>query len=299
MRDLNDLQFFAAVVGHGSFSEAARQLGIPKSRVSRRVALLEERLGVRLLERSTRSLNVTEVGQQVYEHARSAIEEADAVDDIALRMRSEPRGLVRISCPQGLRQVISQKLPAFLIANPLLRVQVIMTNHAVDLVEEGIDIALRIRERLDTDANIQLKRVGSSKRILVAAPQLLARVGPPITPADLSRLSVLHQQERPGPGSLTLVNDAGAQETIAFQPRLATGDFDLLVAAASAGVGVALLPRANCRTELATGQLVHVLPDWGASDGIVHLVFISRRGMLPGVRAVVDFAADALRAITD
>lgn len=91
MQDLNDLQFFAAVVEHRSFSAAARQLGIPKSRVSRRVALLEERLGVRLLERSTRKLNVTEVGQKVYEHARAAIEEADAAEDVALRMRSEPR----------------------------------------------------------------------------------------------------------------------------------------------------------------------------------------------------------------
>jgi DNA-binding transcriptional LysR family regulator len=174
-----------------------------------------------------------------------------------------------------------------------------MTNRAVDLVEEGIDVALRIRERLDTDANIQLKKVGSSKRILVAAPQLLEQIGPPIAPADLLRFPLLHQQERPWPGSLTVMNDAGAQETIDFQPRLATGDFDLLVAAACAGVGVALLPRANCRAELVSGQLVHVLADWGASDGIVHLVFTSRRGMLPGVRAVVDFAADALRAITD
>ena len=159
MRDLNDLQFFAAVVGHRGFSKAARVLGVPKSRVSRRVALLEERLGVRLLERSTRSLNVTEVGQQVYEHARAAIEEADAVEDVALRMRSEPRGLVRISCPHGLHEFISQPLPAFLAANPSLRVQVIMTNRRVDLIEEGVDIAIRVRERLDTDAGVDRKSV--------------------------------------------------------------------------------------------------------------------------------------------
>jgi len=199
MHDLNDLQFFTAVVGHRSFSAAARQLGVPKSRVSRRVAFLEERLGVRLLERSTRRLNVTEVGQQVYEHARAAIEEADAVEDVALRMRSEPRGLVRITCPHGLQGVISRQLPAFLAANPLLRLQVIATNRRVDLIEEGVDIAVRVRERL----------------------------------------------------------------------------------------------------ELASGRVVQVLADWTAPDGILHLVFTSRRGMLPGVRAVIDFAADALRAATD
>src|SRR5579863_1766770 len=190
MRDLNDLQFFAAVVRHRSFSAAARVLGVPKSRVSRRVALLEERLGVRLLERSTRSLHVTEVGQQVYEHARAVIDEADAVEDVALRMRSEPRGLVRISCPHGLQEILSSALPAFLASHPSLRVQVVMTNRRVDLVEEGVDIAVRIRERLDTDADVQLRKIGTSKRILVGAPQLIADMGKLAKPADLSRFAL-------------------------------------------------------------------------------------------------------------
>jgi DNA-binding transcriptional LysR family regulator len=110
------------------------------------------------------------VGQQIYEHARAAIEEADAVENVALRVRPEPRGLVRISCPHGLREIISQPLPAFLAANPSLRVQVIMTNRRFDLIEEGIDIASRIRERLATDADVQLRKVGTSKKILVGAP---------------------------------------------------------------------------------------------------------------------------------
>jgi DNA-binding transcriptional LysR family regulator len=299
MRDLNDLQFFAAVVAHRSFSKAARVLGVPKSRVSRRVALLEERLGVRLLERSTRSLNVTEVGQQIYEHARVALEEADAVEDVALRTRAEPRGLVRISCPHGLGPLISPSLPAFLAANPLLRVQVIMTDRRVDLIEEGIDIAIRIRERLDTDGDVQLRKVGTSKRILVGAPQLLADVGRPAKPRDLMRFALLHPHEQNGQGTWTLTHPDGQKETIEFQPKLATGDFGLLVGAACAGAGIALVPRANCAAELASGQLVHVLAPWGAPDGILHLIFTSRRGMLPGVRAAIDFAADALRAATN
>jgi len=299
MRDLNDLQFFAAVVGNRSFSAAARLLGVPKSRVSRRVALLEERLGVRLLERSTRKLNVTEVGQQIYEHARAAIDEADAVDDVALRMRSDPRGLVRVSCPHGMQAVMSQRLPAFLAAHPLLHVQMIMTNRRVDLIEEGVDIALRVRERLDTDADVQVKKIGSSKKILVTSPQFLAQMGRPSEPADLTRFPLLHQHEHPEPSTWTLENDAGTQETIEFKPRLATGDFGILAGAACVGLGIALLPRASCRTELTSGQLVQVLPDWSTPDGIVHLVFTSRRGMLPSVRAVIDFAADALRTATD
>ena len=112
MRDLNDLQFFAAVVTHRGFSAAARALGLPKSRVSRRVALLEERLGVRLLDRTTRGLGLTEVGQQVFEHARAAVIEAEAAEEAALRMQTEPRGLVRLSCPLGLQRAIADPLPA-------------------------------------------------------------------------------------------------------------------------------------------------------------------------------------------
>jgi len=299
MHDLNDLQFFAAVVARRSFSAAARTLGVPKSRVSRRVALLEERLGVRLLERSTRSVRVTEVGQQVYEHARSVIDEADAVEDVALRMRSEPRGLVRISCPHGLQEILCDALPGFLASHPTLRVQVVMTNRRVDLVEEGIDVAIRIRERLDTDADVQLKKVGMSRRILVCAPQLLAETGPPSAPSELKRFPLLHQQEQPGPSAWTLANRAGQKETIEFDARLATGDFGLLVAAACEGVGIALVPRGNCSAELTSGRLVRVLAPWAAPDGIVHLVFTSRRGMLPSVRAVVELVAEALVAATN
>ena len=133
MRDFNDLQFFAAVVTHRGFSAAARALGLPKSRVSRRVALLEERLGVRLLDRTTRGLGVTQVGQQVFEHARAAVIEAEAAEEAALRMQAEPRGLVRLSCPLGLQRAIAAPLPGFLAAHPLLRVQCIVTNRRVDL----------------------------------------------------------------------------------------------------------------------------------------------------------------------
>jgi DNA-binding transcriptional LysR family regulator len=155
MRDFNDLQFFAAVVTHRGFSAAARALGLPKSRVSRRVALLEERLGVRLLDRTTRGIGLTEVGQQVFEHARAAVIEAEAAEEAALRMQAEPRGLVRLSCPLGLQSAIAASMAAFLAAHPLLRLQCVVTNRRVDLIHEGVDVAIRVRERLDTDADLQ------------------------------------------------------------------------------------------------------------------------------------------------
>jgi DNA-binding transcriptional LysR family regulator len=162
MRDFNDLQFFAAVVTHRGFLAAARALGLPKSRVGRLVALLEERLGVRLLDRTTRGIGLTQVGQHVFEHARAAVIEAEAAEEAALRMQAEPRGLVRLSCPLGLQGAIAASMAAFLAAHPLLRLQCIVTNRSVDLIHEGVDVAIRVRERLDTDADLQVKKGGRS-----------------------------------------------------------------------------------------------------------------------------------------
>ena len=296
MRDLNVLQFFVAVVTQRSFSAAARFLGVPKSRVSRRVALFEERLAVRLLERSTRRLSVTEVGQMIFEHARASLVEADAIEEMALRSRAEPRGMVRLSCPLGFTASIADSLPALLEKNPLLRVQLIVTNRRVDLVEEGIDVSIRVREKLDTDADLVMKRIGVSKRVLVASPTLLTTLGTPATPADLPRFPLLHQQEQPGPSTWVLENRNKQQESVNVVPRLAAGDFGVLVGAARAGVGIALLPEPNCAKELEAGSLVRVLAGWDVAGGILHLVFPSRRGMLPSVRAVIDFLAEALRS---
>src|SRR5437660_2908015 len=211
MRDFNDFQFFAAVVVHRGFSAAARALGLPKSRVSRRVALLEERLGVRLLDRTTRGLGLTQVGQQVFEHARAAVIEAEAAEEAALRMQSEPRGLVRLSCPLGLQGALAGPLPGFLAAHPQLRIQCIATNRRVDLIQEGVDVAIRVRERLDTDADLQVKRIGVSRRILVASPSLLA-TDAPTSPADLANFPLLYQEEQSG-GAWHLTSQSGEIST--------------------------------------------------------------------------------------
>jgi DNA-binding transcriptional LysR family regulator len=298
MRDFNDLHFFAAVVTHRGFSAAARALGLPKSRVSRRIALLEERLGVRLLDRTTRGIGLTEVGQQVFEHARAAVIEAEAAEEAALRMQAEPRGLVRLSCPLGLQSAITASIAAFLSCYPLLRLQCVVTNRRVDLIHEGVDVAIRVRERLDTDADLQVKQIGISRRILVASPRLLTNEDEPTTPAELSAFPILHQEQQSG-NTWFLTAENGDTSSVAIEPRLATGSFDVLIAAACQGAGVALLPAAQCRDALASGALVRVLPQWSGIDGIVHLVFASRRGMLPSVRAVIDFAAAALKSSAD
>ena len=172
MRDLNDLSFFAAVVANEGFSAASRALGVPKSRLSRRVSALETQLGVRLLERSTRKFRVTEVGQDIYRHARAALSEAEAIEAVAARLKSEPQGLVRVSCPLGVERLLGAALKAFLARHPKLRVQVIVSNRRIDLIEESVDIAVRVRERLDTNPDLQVKIIANVGEMLVANQRL-------------------------------------------------------------------------------------------------------------------------------
>jgi DNA-binding transcriptional LysR family regulator len=294
MQDLNDLRFFAAVVSSGGFSSAARELGLPKSRISRRVAQLEADLGVRLLERSTRQLRVTEIGREVYAQAVTAMAAAEAATEAALRVRAEPQGLVRLSCPLNLHDTIARRLPAFLTHHPRLRLQILSTNRRVDLIEERIDVAVRIRERLDTDGDLQMRRIGVSRRVIVASPDFVRTHGEPRKPQDLVGLPLVDANEGTGQSVWRLSAGEADPYTLEFDARLAAGDFKTLLAATLAGVGAALLPRVECRADVEAGRLIRLLPEWSAADGVVHLVFTSRRSMLPGVRAVIDFAVAAL-----
>jgi DNA-binding transcriptional LysR family regulator len=294
VQDLNDLRFFAAVVSAGGFSSAARQLGLPKSRVSRRVAQLEADLGVRLLERSTRRLGVTEIGREVYAQAATATAAAQAALEAAMRVRAEPQGLVRLSCPLNLHDMIARRLPALLSDHPRLRLQILSTNRRVDLIEERIDVAIRIRERLDTDGDLQMRRIGISRRIIVASPDFVRAHGEPRQPQDLSGLPLVDANEGGGPSLWRLSAGEAAPYALEFDARLAAGDLKTLLAAARAGVGAALLPKSECWADVEAGRLVRLLPEWGAADGVVHLVFTSRRSMLPSVRAVIEFAVAAL-----
>lgn len=294
MRDLNDLSLFAAVVSNGGFSAAARALNTPKSRVSRRVANLEQQLGVRLVERSTRRFKVTEVGQDVYRHARAAMCEAEAVDEVVSRVKAEPQGLVRISCPLGVDRVLGTVLPKFLHANPKLRVQVLVTNRRVDIIEEGVDVAIRIREQLDSDADLQVRIIGRTGAWLVASAAFVAANGAPQSPEEIPNFPTISHAERPGVDRWSMFNAEGERVEVAHEPRLSATDWSLIRSSAVDGLGIALLPEYLANEPLKTGDMVRVLPDWTRAEGIIHLVFTSRRGLLPGVRAVIDFVAEAL-----
>jgi DNA-binding transcriptional LysR family regulator len=292
MQDLNDIYLFAAVVNHSGFSAAARALDMPKSRLSKHVARLEERLGVRLLERSTRKLRVTEIGQTFFEKCQAVLAGVEAAEAVIADARSEPKGIVRVACPIGLTQnMLASVLPGFAKRYPLVRIQITAINRRVDLVEEQFDVAFRVRTRLDTDPNLTMRVLGQSRAVLAASPGFLAECREPPTIATLNQfptLSMLDQMKRE---TWELVGPDGRTAEIVHEPRISSGDFNLLRAAAVAGLGIALLPDHVCNGPFRSGELIHLLPEWRAPEGTAHLVFTTRQGLLPAVRAFIDHVA--------
>jgi DNA-binding transcriptional LysR family regulator len=297
--DLNDLYFFAAVVEHGGFSAASRALSVPKSRLSKHVSQLEERLGVRLLQRTSRRFAVTGIGERFYGHCRAVLEEARAAQEAVDELRTEPRGVVRLSCPVSLAQtVVAFVLPDFLAAYPKVQVRLLSSDRRVDLIGEGFDIAIRVRTKLDTDATLVLRTFGQSRVLPVASPALLETYGRPQRPAQLSALPALSVLERDGPQEWELTGADGSRIRIEIHPRLVCGDFNVMLESARRGIGVALLPEFVCAPAVARGELEVLLPEWNVPEGIMHFVYPTRRGLLPAVRALVDFLAERLPEAT-
>jgi len=300
MQDLNDMLYFAEVVERGGFAAAGRALGIPKSRLSRRVSELEGQLGVRLLQRTTRRLSLTEVGESYLRHCQAMREAAQAAADTVAQVQTEPRGTVRVSCPVTLAQtVLAELMPEFLERHPQLRVEMQVTNRVVNLVEEGVDVALRVRPDLEDSGSMVVKRLDDARQVLVASPALLARQGNPSTLAELSRLDSMAMSAADGRSSLRLIGPDGREEVVQLAPRYVADDLLTLKFAALAGTGMCWLPEYMCHAELREGRLVHLLPHWTTPRGVVHAVFPSRRGLAPSVRRFLDFLGEKIPGHSD
>lgn len=295
MQDLNDLYYFVQVVDHQGFAPAGRALGIPKSTLSRRIARLEERLGVRLLQRSTRHFSVTDVGERYLEHCRAMLVEADAARDAIARIRAEPAGVVRMSCPVALLHAsIGAMLADFLARHPKVALQVDATNRRVDVIGEGVDLALRARTPPLEDSELVLRVLAKRSWLLVASPRLVGDEPP--TLAALPALPSVTMGPPQRAYVWTLAGPDGVRQ-VPHTPRLVTDDMATLLAAVCHGVGVAALPLMVARAALARGELVEVAPGWAPAAGIVHAVFPSRRGLLPSVRSLLDFLAARFAAL--
>ncbi|MES2947696.1 MAG: LysR family transcriptional regulator [Pseudomonadota bacterium] len=297
MQDLNDMLYFAEVVECGGFAAAARRLGLPKSKLSRRVAQLEERLGVRLLQRTTRKLSLTDVGALYLRHCSAMRDEARAAQEAVEHIQTEPRGTIRVACPLTLAlSTIGPLIPRFMARHPQVRIDMRVSNRVVDLVEEGFDIALRVRPTLEDSASLVVKNFGRSRTLLVASPQQLQRQWQPTGSEQLAGLDTVAMSAVDGKASWVLHGPAGVTFTLVHQPRYCADDLATLHFAVLGGIGMCFMPEYMCENELRSGQMVEVLPGWSPTPGIFHAVYPTRRGMVPAVRAFLDFLGQTICA---
>lgn len=295
--DLNDLYYFAKVVEHQGFSAAARALGIPKSKISRRIAELEKRLNTQLLYRSTRKLHITEIGKTYYQHCKAMLIEAESAQELIEHNHAEPRGLIRITCPIALLHAhIGDMLAEFMVRHPQVTVHMEASNRRVDVVAEGVDLAIRVRPLPLDSSDLVLKVLSDRGLCLVASPCLIKQMGMPRHPNDLIHWPSLGLGQTQGQVQTTfewcLTHASGERIVVPHSPRLVTTDMVALRASAMAGVGVVQLPNLMVPKQVASGDLVKLLPDWSPRREIIHVVFPSRRGMLPAVRALIDFLCE-------
>ncbi|WP_095170434.1 LysR substrate-binding domain-containing protein [Pseudomonas sp. Irchel 3H3] len=299
MQDLNDLYYFAKVVEAGGFAAAGRLLGIPKSRLSRRIAELEERLGARLLQRTTRQLKLTAVGERYLRHCQAMLLEAEMADEAVASMTSEPRGRLRVSCPVGLaHEFLPSVISTFLERFPLVQLEMQLLNRRVDLVTEGIDVALRVRDLGDEDPFLVTRRLRQAQTVLVATPAFL-RERQIEHPDDLKNVPVLAALEADRLVHLRMLDAQGHSCDLSLEARLGIDDFVVRKACTLAGLGFTILPMLYCEQELADGTLVQLLPQWSLPGGWLQAVYPHRRGVLPAVRAWIDHLTESFKGCGD
>ena len=291
MTDLNSLMIFAKVVEAKSFSDAARRLKIPLSTVSRRVADLEKQLGVRLIERSTRRLRLTDVGSEVFEQGKHSVEISEAVDNIASSHLSSVSGELRLAAPPSISDsLLAPLVGAFQSSYPNVRIQVFITDRVVDQIAEGVDLAFRVDPQLK-DSSLIARKILTYRHQLVASPAYLAACKPPHKPSDLLQHRLLAFSFWKPMNVWSFVNGK-RKETLTFHPHLAMNDYAGLAAALLAGTGIGDLPPLVQPELLREGRLVEVMPDWRFTLFHLWLVHTGNRYITRPVRVFKEFAAE-------
>ncbi|MBP6117243.1 MAG: LysR family transcriptional regulator [Neisseriaceae bacterium] len=301
MDDLTDFYYFVEVVRQGSFAAAGRALNISTAKVSRRMALLEERHNVRLIQRSTRSFEVTEIGLAFYERCVAMLAQAEKAQSVLQQGQDEAQGVLRISVPPALLTYPFQAiLNRFMQTHPKVRLYVEMTHRRINVIDEHFDLSIRVRTPPFEDSGLVVKSLAGITQTLVAAPALLAQFGP------VTALSALDQLPSLGLGGLQrhhywhFVDHVGQVQKHAFQPSFMANDVAALVSAARAGLGVVQLPCMYVHEAIAQGELVTLMPEYvSIQAGVLQAAYPTRKGMLPTLRALLDlFEAEIESLIT-
>ncbi|MCZ0738106.1 LysR substrate-binding domain-containing protein [Phreatobacter sp. AB_2022a] len=293
MLNLNDLLVFVQVVNHGGFAAAGRALGLPKSTLSKRLSELERAVGVRLIQRTSRSFAVTAVGRDFHRHAAAMLIEAEAAENVVKGHLAEPSGTVRITASLPIAQFrLAPLLPRLAAAYPKVRIMLDVSDRFVDIVQDGFDIAIRNHFAPLPDTDLVQRRIHDDPAWLVASAGYAAAKGMPSEPGDLDGCDGLVAS--PSDRTWTLRDEAGAVAEIAPSPRYVANETVALREAARAGLGVACLASGFCAPLIASGALVRLLPGWTARGVTTTLLMPHRRGQLPAVRVVADRLIDDL-----
>ncbi|MBV1859975.1 MAG: LysR family transcriptional regulator [Nannocystaceae bacterium] len=286
-----EIEAFMAVVAHGSFSAAATRLGVAKSSISRRVASLEQRLGARLLQRSTRRLALTEVGERYHQEVALALEGLRAAEDAVREVQDEPRGELRITAPVDLGGLLGVLVAEFRLAFPKVVVNATITQRRVDLVREGFDIALRAGEL--QDSSLTARKLDGGESVVVASPDFLGRHFTPSTLAEAVELPWVLFRGNHGQMALPWNDDAG--EPVIARGEVTGDEFGFVRAAVVQGVGIGSIPSFVAEQDLKAARLVRLFPELPTQRTPLALVFPSREHLPAKVRAFTDFAVPWFR----
>jgi len=289
MQDLNEIAIFARVVKEESFTKAAHALGLPKSTVSERVSRLEERLGVRLLERTTRHVRPTAAGAAYYERAARVVAEIEEANAAVTDIHRSPKGLLRIGSPLLFGHAfLGDFVAQFLVAHPEVEVELIVADRRFDVVEEGLDLAVHVIGPIE--ASLIARKIGSAERMCVASPAYLAQREAPKAPKDLLKHSCLvSSNDR---RATWVFSKEGRSESIAIQGRYSVNSVQLALNAALRGAGIAVLPAFFCVEALRAGHLSPVLEGWSLGRSEIHVVYPGSRHLSARVRLFVDALID-------
>lgn len=289
-RDLNDLAVFAAIAQAGSITAAAQKMKLPKSNVSRRLARLEDRLGVQLIERNTRNSRLTSIGVCYADYCRLMVEEANAADAVVELSLAEPAGELRVSASVLVgQQIIAPAIAAYTYKFPKVRVILELTNARVNLIENGFDLAFRIGE--NQDSTMISQAMGTFPLCLYASPDYLRRSDMPKSPKELRHHRCLIMDSGIGTSRWKLKRNEELAE-VTTPGAVVVNDFVTLRNLAVAGGGIAMLPTYAVHAECASNRLSAVLPDWNASTATLSAIYPSRRGATVKQRAFIDHVRD-------
>jgi DNA-binding transcriptional LysR family regulator len=288
--DLNEIVVFVRVVHAGSFTEAAKQLGMPKSTVSRKITELEDRLKARLLQRTTRKLSLTDVGRTYYDYGARIVAELEAAERAVSQLEETPRGILRVTAPLNF-EFLGEVVADYLKRYREVMLDLVCTDRIVDMIEERFDVAIRAGNL--PDSSLVARNIGSVRRFVVASPVYLKKRGRPHSPEDLTKHDCMFFVAGTLAPRFSLQQRSRSVE-IEAHPRLISNDYDVLYNATVAGLGISLMPAFRCTEDVRGRRLERLLGDWEAPRAPLFAAYPSTRHLSPKARSFVDFLEERM-----